>query len=389
MNFLRSLLLATCFFISKILHAQDQDAKIPWLECKGYLKDLESLSFSNGLSNVYSSNLIHNRLNFKFNFSEKFIAKFELRNRIIWGSQLKLIPDYGKYINTYEGYFNLSKLWINQNALVLHSVVDRLYLQYTFEHWDLKLGRQRINWGLNTIWNPNDIFNAYNFLDFDYEERPGNDAIRIQGYLNDQSKLEFAYKPGRTKHTHIGAFLYKFNKWTYDFQLLAGLYQDDLIFGGGWAGNLRNAGFKAEFSYFHPKNEIAKHSGVWTASFVVDQTFTNDWYISFSSLFNSKPSGLLFGGPALFDSQLSAKSLFPFKISLYAGVSKSFNPIFRSNLSIIYSPSYNTLIAVPTLSWNALTNLDLDLTIQAAFAENGSNYQTAGGVVILRGKWSF
>ena len=192
LKFFKQLLVFYLVFSFNNAYAQDQIEKLPWIECSGYLKDLESFSFSDGITTSYSSNLIHNRLNFKFNFSEQLIAKLELRNRIVWGNQLKLIPDYGKYINAYDGYFNLSKLWINQSSFVMHSVVDRLYFQFTPEHWDLRIGRQRINWGLNTIWNPNDIFNAYNFLDFDYEERPGNDAIRIQRFLNEQSKLEVA-----------------------------------------------------------------------------------------------------------------------------------------------------------------------------------------------------
>lgn len=389
MKFLKYFLIFFIAFDNNNVYAQDQIEKLPWLEFSGYLKDLESVSFSNGISTNYSSNLIHNRLNFKFNFSERLTAKFELRNRIIWGNQLKLIPDYGKYINTYDGFFNLSKLWFNQSSVLMHSVVDRLYLQYTNEHWDLRIGRQRINWGLNTIWNPNDIFNAYNFLDFDYEERAGNDAFRIQRSLSDQSKIEFAYKPGKNKNNHIVGLLYKFNKWTYDIQMLAGMYHSDFVVGGGWAGNLLNAGFKGEFSYFHPKNDFTNHTGVWTASIVLDQTFTNDWYVSISSLFNSKPSGLLSGGLGFFDSQISAKSLFPFKLSLYTAVSKSFTPILRSNLSIIYSPSFQTLLLIPTISWNALTNLDLDLTIQTAFADTGTNYQAIGNLFALRAKWSF
>ena len=49
---------------------------------------------------------------------------------------------------------------------------------------NFRIGRQRINWGTTTIWNPNDIFNAYNFLDFDYEERPGMDGGKFQYIFN-------------------------------------------------------------------------------------------------------------------------------------------------------------------------------------------------------------
>lgn len=132
--------------------------------------------------------------------------------------------------------------------MVVHSVIDRMLLQYTTNNWDIKIGRQRINWGINNIWNPNDIFNAYNFLDFDYEERPVNDALRIQHYLKNNSTLELAYKPSKNITEHIAAALYKFNKKknTYDWQLLTGIYKTDVVIGGGWAGTLKTQVLRAK-----------------------------------------------------------------------------------------------------------------------------------------------
>ncbi|MCG8318265.1 MAG: hypothetical protein MI921_02070 [Cytophagales bacterium] len=42
------------------------------------------------------------------------------------------------------------------------------------------IGKHRINWGKSYVWNPNDVFNAYSFFDFDYEERRGTDALLIK-----------------------------------------------------------------------------------------------------------------------------------------------------------------------------------------------------------------
>ena len=145
------------------------------------------------------SDLIHNRLNFLFNISRKLSARLEFRNRIFYGSQVEQIPGFGELINLYPGYLKLSKLWVNEKNLVAQSVIDRMLVQYSTITWNVIIGRQRVNWGMNNVWNPNDIFNAYNFLDFDYQERPGNDAIRIQHFLKDNSTLEFAWKPGQEK----------------------------------------------------------------------------------------------------------------------------------------------------------------------------------------------
>jgi len=220
------------FFTTKIFPQDDSTQKSKWLEFHGYIKDLQSVSFGGAGDSLTSSNLIHNRLNFKFNISPGISGRLEIRNRIFYGEQIAQIPEFGKIINQYPGYFNLSKLWVDDSNFVVQSVIDRMLLQYSTDKWDVKIGRQRINWGINNIWNPNDIFNAYNFLDFDYEERPGNDAIRIQHFFKYNSALEFAYKPGKEKDQTIAAVLYKFNKREYDIQFLAGVFNTDIVVGG-------------------------------------------------------------------------------------------------------------------------------------------------------------
>jgi len=378
-------------FLLPVIHSfgQDEEIKQPKIEMRGYLKDLQGISFKNRIDSLNSVNLLHNRLNFKFNFSSKVSARMEIRNRIFWGDQLKQIPDFGKTINQYNGFVNLSHLWVNNQTFVVHSVVDRLLLQYQTNKWDIKLGRQRINWGINTIWNPNDIFNAYNFLDFDYEERTGNDALRVQHFLKNSSTLEVAYKPGKHKNETIAGVLYKFNKKKYDWQILSGIYQHDWVVGCGWAGNIKKAGFKGELSYFHPKKKIFDTSGVVSFSIMADQTFKNDWYFSIAALFNSDPSDFLGLNGSIYSSNLSAKELFPYQYTFYTGIMKAITPITSFNFSIIYSPEKNTLILFPNYAWSAAKNLDLDITAQSFFANEDNRYRAQGTAVFIRGKWSF
>ena len=80
------------------------------------------------------------------------------------------------------------------DQMVFHIMIDRLYLQWNDDSWQFKVGRQRINWGVNLAWNPNDIFNAYSLYDFDYEERPGTDALRFQKFIGYAGGYEIAIK---------------------------------------------------------------------------------------------------------------------------------------------------------------------------------------------------
>ncbi len=62
-----------------------------------------------------------------------------------------------------------------------------------------------------------------------------------------------------------------FNKWGYDFQLFSkGIYQQNFTAGAGWAGNIKEAGFKGEVSYFASNKA---DSAVAVASLSLDYAF--------------------------------------------------------------------------------------------------------------------
>jgi hypothetical protein len=374
-----------------LLHASfvvaQEDGK-PLFDWKGYIKDLPGFVFPGQGDSMRWMNLVHNRINLKVKAGPRLTARVELRNRVFFGSQVRKTPGFGSVIDRYPGLFDLSKLWVDRPSFVAHTVIDRLSVAYAGEKWDVTVGRQRINWGVNNIWNPNDIFNAYNFLDFDYEERPGNDAVRILHHSGGERSAEFAWKPGRSADTHIAAFLYKFNRKGYDHQVLGGVYNADWVLGAGWAGGIGENGFKGEVGYFHPRRRIFDTTGVLSASMMLDRTLKGEWYLSGSILYNSRPSGGL-GEGGIYSADLSAKSLFPFRWSLYLGAAKSIETVYNLSASLVYSPTRNTLILFPSFSWNARENLDLDVTLQSFFASDGGRYRAQGTALYLRGRWSF
>ena len=367
--------------------AQEQKQKSVFL--KGYVKDLQSVSFADRADSLVTSNLIHNRINFKWNFAPHFYTRIELRNRIFYGEQVKLLPSFGKMLSHDAGYFDLTALLVDQKSLVVIAALDRLLLNYTSHKLSITAGRQRINWGVNTVWNPNDLFNAFNFLDFDYEERPGIDAIRIQYFPAFLSAMEIAFKPSRKKNQSIAAALIKINKWKYDFQFTGGLYAEDITLGAGWAGNIKQAGFKGEASYFRNKKDLRKNISQFTGSVMIDYSFKDSWYVSASVLYIKNPVKTNPALVNLYASGLSVKSLMPFNWSFYTGVMKSFTPITSGNMAVVYSPADNSLILFPTLTYNAHENLDLDLTAQSYFTDQPGKFKTAGNSIYFRIRWSF
>ena len=52
----------------------------------GYIKYLEQISFVNDITNLQTLDLLHNRLNFKYQPNDHLIFRLEVRNRIYYGA---------------------------------------------------------------------------------------------------------------------------------------------------------------------------------------------------------------------------------------------------------------------------------------------------------------
>ncbi len=353
----------------------------------GYAKSMQGLfstSFPGIGSSVFTDNFLHNRLNFKWYPSDNITFRAEMRNRFFFGEFTRLLPGFKDNLKTSgNDVLNMQLLNIG-DEVILHSILDRLYFEYSKDKLEIRLGRQRVNWGINTIWNPHDIFNAFSFTDFDYEERPGSDALRIKYYTGFTSSIEFAAKAFDDPDEIVAGFLFKLNKWNYDFQILTGWSYSDAVLGLGWAGSLKQVGFKGEASTFISTNDSIANSFTGTISF--DYSFKKGIFLSAGMLYNASQNV----NADLFSFELSARNLYPYKWSVITSVSYPFNPIISGNLALIYSPvDSHPLFFNPTLTYSIAQNVDINLVGQILFQKVVDNYESPTKVGYLRIKWSF
>lgn len=382
------LLLCLCLLVPKQAFVQESK-----LSLNGYVKDLymyyiPGISLPGAeLDNLWT-NTLHNRLNFKWYTTAKLTTVVEMRNRLIFGNLVKDYPEFKSTLGIDNGLVDMSWIIAQDNGWFLHSMIDRAYLDYSSGKWQVKVGRQRVNWGVNLVWNPNDIFNSFSYFDFDYEERPGTDAARIQYYTGVTSSAELVYKPGRDNaHTAL-AGMYRFSEWDYDFQFLAGQAGNDYVAGAGFSGDIRGAGFRGEITHFEPRNDNSYRSTV--ASISADYTFSNSWYIHSSILYNSNgKTGKAGGMNVLFDSDLSAKQLSFSRYSIFGQVSKPVTPLLTGSFSGIVNPSDHSFYVGPALTYSLLDNLELMLTGQLFFGDSGTEFGDIGQIAFGRLKWSF
>jgi hypothetical protein len=376
------------FWITKLQAQNDSSKLVHKFSLKGYVKFLEQVSFTNDATDLLTDELIHNRLNMRYQPDDHWNFRLEIRNRIYYGELVQQYPNFASLVTSSTETFNLSKNWVNQNAVLINSTIDRASAEYERGKWDITTGRQRINWGINTVWTPNDIFNTFNYFDFDYEERPGADALRAQYACTSSTFLEIALSPGRYDSLNVGALMLHFNKWNYDFQVFSGIYHRNFTAGAGWAGNIGGAGFKGEITFFTPYGHYTDTSS-FSATLSVDYAFKNGIYVLLSGLYNKTGTDSLINITQLTSAALSAKNIFPFKYTAFAEASYSFTPILKATLAGMYSPGGSSIIILPSFSYSIAENWILDLVGQSFFSKQNGTYGSVGNSIYLRIKLGF
>lgn len=355
---------------------------------KGYVKELGSISLSNDFGTIRYDNILHHRIESRFKFGENFEFRGDVRSRLFNGWTVNNIPGYGRWLGNDPGYFDLSNTWIDSDHTILNSAIDRLHLSYINGPWEVHAGRQRINWGKSMVWNPNDLFNAYAYLDFDYEERPGTDALYAQYSWSYASSLEAGYRFGDTFDESVVAAMYRGNIGEYDIQLIGGNYFEQLAIGAGWSGYLKTAGFKGEATYFHPRRNFLNESGHITASLGGDYMFSNGVYLSTEFLYNGgwkravNPVGELMQPP-------SADDLFIAKTGYFVNASYSINPLTNISGGILGSFDRKMLILIPQISRSLGDNLDFLILAQLLKGEVFANITETPNALFFRLKWSY
>nr|MBD3622515.1 hypothetical protein [Sunxiuqinia sp.] len=337
-----------------------------------------------------TTNTIHNRLNFKWYPSDQLTVVAEMRNRLLFGSLIREYPAYQSVVDVDNGYFDLSFVPAEGKGWFMHSMFDRAYLDWVSGNWQITAGRQRVNWGMNLVWNPNDLFNSYSYFDFDYEERPGTDALRIQYYTGMTSSAELVYQIGENDDEMALAGLYRFSQWNYDIQFIGGWVGTDYIIGTGWAGNIKGAGFRGEITHFIPKNDEVDSEMATVASISADYTFPNSLYIHTSVLYNSHgQKGNAGGMDPFLNNKLSAKYLSLAQYSLFAQASYPVTPLLSASLSGIANPNDGSWYFGPAFTYSLQNNLELMATGQLFFGDQGTEFGDIGQLLFGRLKWSF
>lgn len=382
MKLLRSIILfvflfSTTFFSQSIL------------DYKGYLQNTQTVWAPKQTESWILSGLVLNRFDFFIYPVNSLSVNIGMRNLIEYGQMFQMIPEYSNFVTSDDGYFNLTKKWTDDNSYVFYTNIDRLNIFYTGENIEIQAGRQRINWGVNLVWTPNDIFNSASYLNFDYSEMPGSDAGRVQYYFGFATSLEFVYKIDYNKKV-TSSLMFKFNEWDYDFQFFAGQMIEDYVLGAGWTGNISTANFSGEISYFRDRENFADTTGQLVSSLGITYTFPDNIYVHGEFLYNSAGKiGKAGGVSNLLQNSYNAKNLSPARYSLFGDIRYQITPLLAIDLSSIFNPSDKSFYVGPFIDISLSQTVDFLAAGQFFFGADGTEWGDYGQFYYLRIKWSF
>ncbi|MBS4035118.1 MAG: hypothetical protein KGZ85_11685 [Ignavibacterium sp.] len=376
-------------------------AQLSSFDYNGYTKYLFSSVQYPIFNERFNDHLIHLRLNTRWYPAQSLTAALEFRTRFFYGGSVENIPFYSNLVKSKQGLVNLDVILWDKKKTVGYAEIDRLWLDYVKDNWQLTVGRQRIAWGTSWAWNPIDLFNPKEVLDFDYEEMPGADAVRIQYYTGPVTKVELAVSPGKDKADFTAAGLISFNQWNYDFNLIAGYKKERWVFGGGWVGDIIDAGFRGEVlisqapkqeydsPFFQLNNIEPLTSDNLYGSLVIsgDYTFPNSFYIHTELLFNS--NGTNKNASVYQKEAIRLDMLTPARWSIFQEFAYQFTPLLRGVILGIFNPDDKSYVIVPSATYSLITDLDLYLTGFIFGGSKFSEFGDSGSSIFVRVKFSF
>ncbi|HRY99762.1 MAG TPA: hypothetical protein P5550_11965, partial [Bacteroidales bacterium] len=329
---------------------------------------------------------LHNRLDFRYAPADWVNAVISARNNLVFGELITSYPMLATTADRDPGLLDLSWKPGHGASYLMTTQLDRAFVEFSRNKWNLRLGRQRVNWGIGLVWNPNDLFNTFSYFDFDYEERPGSDAVKLEYFSSSTAAMQLV---GKLDSAHQGtvALMYRFNRWNYDFQWLVGTTPTDLVIGAGWAGQVLKGGFRGEASWFKPRDGGRSQL---VATLDGDYTLRDGWYFHGALLFNSAgTTGKAGAGLIMPESELSVKTLTRSRISLFAQAAYPLTPLISLGMAGILNPFDRSGFMGPSAEFSLADNASVMILAQVFEGQSGTEFGDYGKLGHIRLRWSF
>lgn len=321
---------------------------------KGYMSALGGISMPRSVTPVYADAVLQHRHETLLQWGAAFRLHADVRSRWLTGHSVAPYPLVGQVLTQDGGMVDLNRLWTHRTHHVVHSHIDRLHASYFGERIEVHAGRQRINWGRTMVWNPNDLFNPYAWLDFDYPERGGTDAVRVVMPWGYAGGMEAAVSRGRSPRETTAALLLRTSFAPHELQVLAGSYQRTPVLGVGWAGNAGGTALSGEATaFFHDTPFL-------TATLGASAMWNGSIFTTAELLYNGapRPQNLAVFAPPQPDRPYFSNT------GVFLSASSQATPLLNLSLAVLTSATDDLQLWMPRATLSVSENWDASLIVQ-------------------------
>ncbi len=154
-------------------------------------------------------------------------------------------------------------------------LIYRGYLTYRSDVFDLRFGRQQVPWGVTYFWTPTDLFNPFDPLAIEKEERAGTDALDLKAYWDGLQYAELVYAPQREHRQDTIAGKLHLAVGSQEFSFILAESKESEVFGADYFRNIGESVLRMELT----RTDAQDEQDFWKFSANMDHTFPNTFYI--------------------------------------------------------------------------------------------------------------
>lgn len=345
---------------------------------KNLLQDGQTWS---GQSATLDTNRLHLKIKGRLSPALRFDVQYD--NELLLGSYVRRAGFRQQAALAELPYWPAQADYLDGSGLYGAHRLYRAQLQGDWGDSGLRLGRQRIAWGTGRFWSPLDLLNPQSPLALERELRPGVDALLLEQRFGPLAQFSAVLVPAHRGQAASRTLRWHANTRGIDYSLTAGRFSGTHVFGFDLAGQLGDAGWRAELA----RLATAQGAPFGRVLLALDYAFANTLSLSVECYRDGSGAR----APAGYDFTALASGARQTLARHYAGLHASYEitPLLRLSADYVRNLDDRSRFLSPALSYSILPNLDWALGFQHFSGSQGSEYARPPNRMYTSLQWFF
>lgn len=329
----------------------------------------------------YISNLSRLRLELSLGWEDSLSAFIAYDHSLLDSSFIKS-PDFKQaQARQREQFFDEDDELLRRGSLRWEHSLYRSYVTYKKENWEVSAGRRQVSWGLGKFWAPTDLFNPFDPLSLEKDERRVKDNLRVAYFSPDQDSLEGVYVPARS-YENSGFGLRLIHPFAEkEIGIILGELKKNEIAGLHFLTNIGKSALRLEHTFNHYNTNFFK------TTLNIDYTFANSLYLMAEYFYNGQGRR----DKSVYQITRWNSGEIDFLGQDYLGVMVGYDltPLIRAETYVILNIRDESAFINPELKWSLSSNTSLLLGGQFFSGNDAAEFERFHNLGYLRWRLFF